>query len=89
MAVTYTEVSTKYIMPGVNKIDRLSLPDAKELSPQERAQKVAEVGQLAKEARRNVKLLANAVSAPRNNPILTFLLTFLSNHSGRTSLSWP
>src|SRR4051812_24071786 len=61
MANTYAEVSTKYIIPGVSKIDRLSLPDAKEISAEERAQKIAEVGELAIQARKGVKLLANAV----------------------------
>jgi len=61
MADTYVEVSAKYIMPGVNRIDRLSLPGAKELSREERAQKITEVGELAMQARRDVKLLANAV----------------------------
>lgn len=63
MADTYTEVSAKYIIPGVNKIDRLSLPDAKKVSPEERAQRIVEVGELATQARKGVKLLANAVSA--------------------------
>ncbi|KAK3358445.1 hypothetical protein B0T24DRAFT_540422 [Lasiosphaeria ovina] len=60
MANTYSEVSAKYILPGVSRIDRLSLPDAKSISAGERAQKIAEVGALAAQARKGVKLLANA-----------------------------
>ncbi|KAH8897995.1 hypothetical protein GQ53DRAFT_818244 [Thozetella sp. PMI_491] len=60
MANTYVEVSTKHIMPGVSKIDRLSLPDASELSREERAKRITEVGDLATRARKEVKLLANA-----------------------------
>ncbi|KAH7121635.1 hypothetical protein EDB81DRAFT_872900 [Dactylonectria macrodidyma] len=59
MANTYTEVSTRHIIPGVEKIDRLSLPGAKSMTKEERAQKIVEVGELAKRARRDVKLLAN------------------------------
>lgn len=60
MANTYTEVSNKYIIPGVGKIDRLSLPDANDISPEERDKKITEVGELATQARKGVKLLANA-----------------------------
>ncbi|KAH7116566.1 hypothetical protein B0J13DRAFT_653570 [Dactylonectria estremocensis] len=60
MANTYAEVSTRHIIPGVDKIDRLSLPGAKSMTKEERAQKIVEVGELAKRARRDVKLLANA-----------------------------
>lgn len=62
MANTYTEVSSRYIIPGVDKIDRLSLPGAKNMSKEERADKIVEVGELAKRARRDVKPLANVVS---------------------------
>lgn len=61
MANTYAEVSTRHIIPGVDKIDRLSLPGAKSMTNEERPQKIVEVGELAKRARRDVKLLANAV----------------------------
>ncbi|KAK3368005.1 hypothetical protein B0H63DRAFT_490135 [Podospora didyma] len=60
MANTYTEVSAKYIIPGVSKIDRLSLPDAKDISPEDRKKRIEEVGELATQARKGVKLLANA-----------------------------
>lgn len=62
MANTYVEVSTKYIIPGVTRIDRLSLPSSTNMSPTERSQKITEVGELARQARKDVKLLANAVS---------------------------
>ena len=32
LAATYVDVSQKYIMPGVNQVDRLSLTEADELS---------------------------------------------------------
>jgi hypothetical protein len=62
MADTYTEVSTKYIMPGVNTISKLSLPEAQKLTKDERAEKVSEVADMARRAKEDVKLLANAVS---------------------------
>ncbi|KAM5347267.1 hypothetical protein ACJ41O_010272 [Fusarium nematophilum] len=60
MANTYTEVSFRHIIPAVESIDRLSLPSAKNLSKEERAQKIIDVGHLATRARREVKQLANA-----------------------------
>ncbi|CAH0025619.1 unnamed protein product [Clonostachys rhizophaga] len=60
MTTTYVEVSKRYIMPGVAQTDRLSLPDAPNMSKEERMQKNKEVNQLAKEARLNVTRLANA-----------------------------
>lgn len=62
MANIYVEISARHVIPGVEKIDRLSLPNAKGLSPEERAREVLEVGSLAKMGRRDVELLANAVS---------------------------
>ena len=64
MSNTYVEVSKKHIMPGVSTIDRLSVPAAVQLSRQERVQKIAEVGDRATRARKEVRLLANAVSHP-------------------------
>ena len=62
MADTYTEVSAKYILPGVNTINRLSLPEAQKLTKDERAEKVSEVGDMARQAKEAVKRLANTVS---------------------------
>lgn len=64
MADTYTEVSTKYIIPGVDTISRLSLPEAQKLSKAERAQKVSKVGDMARKGKEDIKRLANAVSVP-------------------------
>jgi len=61
MADTYTEVSAGYIIPGVNRIERLSLPEAKNLTKEERAAKISEVGILAKNAKDEVKRIANQV----------------------------
>jgi hypothetical protein len=61
MADTYTEVSVKYIMPGVTTIARLSLPDAKKMTKEERAQKVTEVGNMARQGAKDVRRLANTV----------------------------
>ncbi|KAI1820728.1 hypothetical protein F4861DRAFT_542653 [Xylaria intraflava] len=60
MADTYVEVSTNHIIPAVNEVDRLSRPEAKSLSKEQRAAKITEVGKLAKEAKHQVKQLANA-----------------------------
>ncbi|KAK4164124.1 hypothetical protein QBC43DRAFT_238193 [Cladorrhinum sp. PSN259] len=60
MTTTYVEVSKRYIMPGVARIDRLSLLDTTPMSKEARVQKIEEVGQLAKEARMNISRLANA-----------------------------
>ena len=62
MAETYIEVSTKFVMPGVDRVEMLSLPQAKNISKGERAAKVAEVGALAKSAKQEVKKAANSVS---------------------------
>ncbi|KAI8677687.1 hypothetical protein NCS55_00486100 [Fusarium keratoplasticum] len=59
VADTYTEVSSRHIIPAVESIDRLSLPSAKSLSKEERAQKLMDVGHLATRARREVKRLAD------------------------------
>ncbi|RYP21036.1 hypothetical protein DL765_002443 [Monosporascus sp. GIB2] len=72
MANTYVEVSKKHIIPGVNQVERLSLPDAKSLSKEERAAKIEEVGNFAKTARREVTQVADArkrelISAMNNN----------------------
>jgi hypothetical protein len=61
MADTYTEVSAAYIIPGVNSIERLSLPGAKNLTQEERAAKISEVGILATNAKTEVKRIANQV----------------------------
>ncbi len=61
MADTYTEVSAGYIIPGVNQIERLSLPEAKNLTREERAAKISEVGHLAQTAKDEVKRIANQV----------------------------
>jgi hypothetical protein len=70
MADTYTEVSASYIIPGVNRIERLSLPGAKNLTKEERAAKISEVGILATNAKTEVKRIANQVC-----PCLTFVQT--------------
>jgi hypothetical protein len=62
MADTYTEVSAGYIIPGVNRIERLSLPEAKNLTKEERSAKISEVGILAKTAKDEVKRIAHQVS---------------------------
>ncbi|RYO89200.1 hypothetical protein DL766_003606 [Monosporascus sp. MC13-8B] len=72
MANTYVEVSKKHIIPGVNRVERLSLPDAKSLSKEERAAKIAEVGKFARTARREVTQVADArkrelINAMNNN----------------------
>ncbi|KAI8721477.1 hypothetical protein NCS52_00289200 [Fusarium sp. LHS14.1] len=59
VADTYTEVSSRHIIPAVENIDGLSLPSAKSLSKEERAQKLMDVGHLATRARREVKQLAD------------------------------
>ncbi|GAB1316333.1 hypothetical protein MFIFM68171_06543 [Madurella fahalii] len=60
MADTYVEVSGKHITPGVETVDRLSLSDERQISKEERANKVAEVGRSAAEAKTAVTKLANA-----------------------------
>ena len=70
MADTYTEVSAGYIIPGVNSIERLSLPGAKNLTKEERAAKISEVGILAMNAKTEVKRIANQVC-----PCLMFVQT--------------
>ncbi|KAI9778571.1 MAG: hypothetical protein M1816_004015 [Peltula sp. TS41687] len=60
MTITYVEVSKRYIMPEIVRIDRLSLPDAAPMSKEARMHKMEEIGQLAKEARMNISHLANA-----------------------------
>ena len=62
MADTYTEVSIDYIMPGVDTVGRLSLPEAQKLTKAERAQKVSKVGDMARKGKDNIRRLANAVS---------------------------
>ncbi|KAK4183819.1 hypothetical protein QBC35DRAFT_83550 [Podospora australis] len=60
MTSTYVEVSNQYIMPGVARIDRLSLLNTTPMSKEERVQKIGEIGQLTKEARNNISGLANS-----------------------------
>jgi len=79
MANTYAEVSAAYIIPGVETISRLSLPDAKKLSKDERAEKVSEVGDMARRARDDVRRLANAVSLIKVHQDLMLPLTRLAN----------
>jgi hypothetical protein len=63
MADTYTEVSAGYIIPGVNQIERLSLPETKNLTKEERVAKISEVGHLAQTAKDEVKRIANQVNS--------------------------
>ena len=49
-------------MAGIAQTDRLSLPDAPNMSKEERMQKNKEVNHLARESRLNVTRVANAVS---------------------------
>ncbi|KXX82730.1 hypothetical protein MMYC01_200857 [Madurella mycetomatis] len=60
MADTYVEVSTKHITKGVETVDRLRLSDESRISKEERANKVADVGGPAAEAKAAVIKLANA-----------------------------
>lgn len=78
MADTYTEVSTGYIIPGVNRIERLSLPEAKNLTKEERAAKISEVGLLAQTAKDEVKRIANQVSKTYKNSVKGIGLIFCS-----------
>lgn len=64
MADTFVEVSICHIMPGVDKIETLSLPEAKHLSKEERAAKITVIGDRAKAAKDKVRQVANAVDAP-------------------------
>ncbi|GAW26198.1 hypothetical protein SAMD00023353_2400500 [Rosellinia necatrix] len=63
MADTYVEVSANHIIPAVREVDKLGLPEAKSLSKEQRAANITVVGNYAKEARQNVKRLANARKA--------------------------
>lgn len=69
MTTTYVEVSKRYIMPAVVHTDRLSLPDASNMSKEARMEKNKEVHRLAMEARSNVSRLANAVSKVAFSPL--------------------
>ncbi|KAI1490361.1 hypothetical protein F5X96DRAFT_679156 [Biscogniauxia mediterranea] len=60
MADTYVEVSAEHIIPGVKEVDKLSLLGTQNLSKEERAAKITEVGIRAREAKVKVKQLANA-----------------------------
>jgi len=75
MADTYTEVSRKYIMPGVDTISRLSLPETQKLTKAERAQKVAKVGDMARNGNDHIRRLANAVGTISHTQSLLDLLT--------------
>lgn len=87
MADTYTEVSSQHIIPAVENIDRLSLPSAKSLSKEERAQKLMDVGHLATRARREVKQLADHVSI--EGRVLDGGCVANGLFRGGTSLCWP
>ncbi len=65
-------------MPGVVRIDRLSLPDAAHMSKEARLHKIEEVSQLAKEARMNISRFANAVSF--SSPFPIYLCSFPLSH---------
>ncbi|KAE8441671.1 hypothetical protein EG329_004592 [Mollisiaceae sp. DMI_Dod_QoI] len=59
MADTYTEVSVDYIIPGINLIQRLSLPEANNLTKEQRTAKMSEIGRVAENAKDEVKRIAN------------------------------
>jgi hypothetical protein len=86
MADTYAEVSATHIIPGVETISRLSLPDAKRLSKDERAEKVSEVGDMARQARDDVRRLADAVSLVSMHLRLLEWRSFANWSRGRGSL---
>jgi hypothetical protein len=61
MADTYVDVSVKYIIPGVNKVDRLSLTSDTGLSEIALQDKVNAVERFAREAQKEITTLAQEV----------------------------
>ena len=61
MADTYVDVSGKYIIPGVNKVDRLSLTSDVELSETALRNKISAVERFAREAQNEITKLAREV----------------------------
>jgi hypothetical protein len=59
LAATYVDVSQKYIMPGVNQVDRLSLTEADELSEISIQRKVKAIQDFAEGAMTKIDDLAN------------------------------
>ncbi len=74
MTTTYVEVSNRYIMPGVARIDRLSLLKPETMSKEVRVQQVREIDQLAREGQKDISRHVNAVSFP--SPISFALRSF-------------
>ena len=61
MADTYVDVSAKYIILGVNKVDRLSLTSDVELSETALRNKISAVERFAREAQNEITKLAREV----------------------------
>ena len=59
LAATYVDVSQKYIMPGVNQVDRLSLTEADELSEISIQRKLKAIQDFAEGAMTKIDDLAN------------------------------
>ena len=68
MARTYVDVSNKYIIPGVRKMDRLSVSSEFEMSQQELEQKIGVVRQFSEQAQKEVQQLANTVRMRQKFP---------------------
>jgi hypothetical protein len=92
MADTYVEVSSKYIIPGVNKVDRLSLNSDVELSESALQNKISAVEHYSRDAQKKVSALAREVSSslyfrfknvPYKMPAKTTNLERASGGSGR------
>ena len=62
MAQTYVDVSNKFIIPGVNKIDRLSITLDHEPGESEINMKIKAVEDFSRQAQKEISTMASAVS---------------------------